>query len=141
MAELHQPHAAHQEHPDSNPEVHHEESDVDIRGIFAFGASLFVAAVLIHLMVFVLFRFFDARAGRTAMPEYPLAIAQENRLPPEPRLQINPRQDLADLRARENQTLTTYGWVDRNASVVRIPIDDAIRLTLQRGLPARQEKP
>jgi len=61
-------------------------------------------------------------------------------VPPEPRLQTNPRQDLSDLRAREDQTLSSYGWVDRNAGVVRIPIDQAIKLTLERGLPARQER-
>jgi hypothetical protein len=60
-------------------------------------------------------------------------------VPPEPRLQTNPRQDLADLRAKEDETLNSYGWVDRNAGVVRIPIDEAITLTLQRGLPARQQ--
>ena len=65
-------------------------------------------------MVFVLFRYFDAREARPVTPEYPLAVEQENRLPPEPRLQINPRQDLADLRAREDQALSSYGWVDKN---------------------------
>jgi hypothetical protein len=35
--------------------------------------------------------------------------------------------------------LDNYGWVDKNAGIVRIPIDEAIRLTLQRGLPTRQE--
>lgn len=135
MAELHQPHAGHDATP--NPEVHHEESDVNIRGIFAFAGALVVAAFLIHVLVWVLFRYFDARLARQGTPQFPLAIAQENRLPPEPRLQVNPRQDLADLRAKEDRTLNTYGWVDRNGGVVRIPIDEAIRLTLQRGLPAR----
>ena len=136
MAELHQPHAG-REAP-SNGEVHHEESDVNIRGIFAFAAALIVSAVIIHVVVWVLFRYFDTRLGREGTPQFPLAIARENRLPPEPRLQVNPRQDLADLREKEQQTLDTYGWVDRNNGVVRIPIDEAIKLTLERGLPARQ---
>jgi hypothetical protein len=72
------------------------------------------------------------------MPQYPLALAQEKRVPPEPRLQTDPRQDLADLRAKEDETLNSYGWVDRNAGVVHIPIDEAIKLTLARGLPARE---
>jgi hypothetical protein len=135
MAELHQPHAGHD--ATSNAEVHHEQSDVNIRGIFAFAAVLLVSAVVIHVAVWVLFRYFDTRLGRERTPQFPLAIAQENRLPPEPRLQVNPRQDLADLREKEQQTLDTYGWVDRNAGVVRIPIDEAIKFTLQRGLPAR----
>ena len=140
MAELHRPHTAQPADAASNPEVHHEESDVNIGAILVFGAGLIVAAVLINLMVYVLFRYFDVREAQRVTPQYPLAVAQENRVPPEPRLQTDPRQDLADLRAKEDETLNSYGWVDRNAGVVRIPIDEAIRLTLQRGLPARTEQ-
>lgn len=140
MAELHQPHAARPAHAADNPEVHHEESDVNIRGILMFGVGLIVVAVIIQLVVGALFKYFDIREARQATPEYPLAAAQENRLPPEPRLQTNPRQDLADLRAREDEALAGYSWVDRNAGIVRIPIDDAIRKTLERGLPARTEQ-
>jgi len=70
---------------------------------------------------------------------YPLAVLEDDRLPPEPRLQTNPKQDLADLRAAEVTVLTGYSWVDRNNQVVRIPVADAMRLTLQRGLPSRQD--
>ena len=77
------------------------------------------------------------REARARRAEYPLAAAQENRLPPEPRLQTNPREDLRELaRAAKTQILDVYGWVDRNAGVVRIPIDEAMKLTLERGLPA-----
>jgi hypothetical protein len=137
MAELHHPHAA-ERTPTANPEVHHETSDVNIRAILGFGAALIVVATVIHLLIYVLFRYFDAREAQRVAPQYPLAIAQESRLPPEPRLQTNPRQDLADLRAKEAEILATYGWVDRNSGIVRIPIDEAIRLTLERGLPARK---
>ena len=71
--------------------------------------------------------------------EYPLASSQGDRLPPEPRLQTNPREDLRTLRAKEDELLGSYGWVDKNAGVVRIPIEDAMKLTVERGLPARQE--
>jgi hypothetical protein len=135
MAETHLPHAPGS--PD-NPEVHHESSDVNIRGVFAFAIGLLVAGIIIHLLVWVLFQYFTAREGRASPPEFPLAVTQQPRVPPEPRLQTNPRQDLTDLRAREDQLLSSYGWVDRNAGIVRIPIDQAIKLTLERGLPARQ---
>jgi hypothetical protein len=36
--------------------------------------------------------------------------------------------------------LSSYGWLDRNAGVVRIPIDRAMKMTVERGLPVRQEK-
>jgi hypothetical protein len=135
MAEMHHPHAA--GHVDDSA-VDHEQSDVNIRAIFGFAGGLLVSAIVIHLAVWVLFRYFDAREGRQGAPAFPLAATQGARVPPEPRLQTNPRQDLGDLRAREDQVLTSYGWVDRNTGVVRIPIDQAMKLTLERGLPTRE---
>ena len=35
------------------------------------------------------------------------------------------------------EKLDTYGWVDHDNGIVRIPIDRAIDATVQRGLPAR----
>ena len=120
--------------------VHYETSDVSIAGIFRFGAGLLAVAVIVHLLIFALFRHFESRESARVPAEYPLARSQEDRVPPEPRLQTDPRQELSDLRAKEDQWLGSYGWVDRNAGVVRIPIDAAMKLTLQRGLPARTEE-
>ena len=133
----------HRDNPEilANREVRHEESDVNIRAILGFGAGLIVVAAVVHLLIYVLFGYFNSRDGVQSPAEYPLAAAQGQREPPEPRLQTNPRQDLADLRAKEDELLASYGWVDRNAGVVRIPIDAAMRLTLERGLPSRTEKP
>src|ERR1700730_2893457 len=138
MSELHLPHAAGatQGAPE-NTEVHHETSDVDIRVILEFGAGLIVVAVGIHFIVWLLFRYFTPREARRVPPEYPLAASQGERMPPEPRLQTTPREDLRDFRANEDAVLPSYGWVGQNAGVVRIPIDEAIRLTLRRGLPSR----
>ena len=122
-----------------NPGVHHEHSDVNIRAILGFGAALIVTAAVVHLLIFVLFRYFDSREGVKMPAEYPLAASQGQRQPPEPRLQTDPRQDLIDFRATEEDVLGSYGWVDKNAGVVRIPIDAAMKLTLERGLPARTE--
>ncbi|MBI3492583.1 MAG: hypothetical protein HY047_12520 [Acidobacteria bacterium] len=119
--------------------VHHETSDVDIRGILGFGLGLFLVSVAIHVVIWLLFSYFSAREARRVEPEYPLAMTQAAKTPPEPRLQTNPRQDLRDLREQEDQILGSYGWVDKNAGTVRIPIDEAIKLTLERGLPARAQ--
>jgi hypothetical protein len=123
--------------PDEHGDVHHETSDVNIRAILGFGGALVIAAVIIHFVLWLLFAYFQSRESQSAARQFPLAAEQQNRLPPEPRLQVNPRQDMRDLRAREDADLTSYGWVDRNAGVVRIPIAEAIRLTLERGLPVR----
>ena len=130
----------HHENPE-NLDVHHETSDVNIRAILGFGGALFAVAVAVHVLIYGLFGYFNSREGVQRPVEYPLAASQEDRQPPEPRLQTDPRQDLADMRAKEDEQLQSYGWVDRNAGVVRIPIDAAMKLTLERGLPARQEKP
>jgi hypothetical protein len=119
--------------------LHHETSDVDIRGIFGFGFGLLVTGIAVHVVVWLLFVSFSAREARRVMPEFPLAAGQESRLPPEPRLQTHPRQDLCDLRSAEDAALAGYGWVDKNAGIARIPIGEAMRLTVERGLPARQE--
>ena len=137
MAEVHMPHAAHDD-GDYNPGVHHETTDVNISAIILSGVALIVSAVLISFVVWVLFKYFESREARRLAPEYPLAATQEIRVPPEPRLQTNPREDLQDLRAQENQILNSYGWIDKNTGVVRIPIDEAMKLVVQRGLPARE---
>lgn len=137
MAELHLPHT-HGTAGD-HPAVHHEERDVNIRGIFGFALGLVISAVFVSFAVWLLFRFFAAQASRRVEREFPLAAQQQNRLPPEPRLQTNPRQDLSDLHAQEDAILHSYGWVDKNGGVVRIPIDQAMKLTVERGLPSRQQ--
>jgi hypothetical protein len=50
-------------------------------------------------------------------------------------LQIKGAVDLANLRAAEEANLDSYGWIDQNSGTVRIPIDRAMQLLLERGLP------
>jgi hypothetical protein len=140
MADLHRENRENHENHENlaNPDVSHEHSDVNIRAILGFGAALFVVAAVVHLLIYVLFGYFNSRESAKVPAEYPLAASQGLREPPEPRLQTDPRQDLADLRAKEDEQLSSYGWVDKNAGVVRIPIEEAMKLTLQRGLPSRQ---
>ena len=58
---------------------------------------------------------------------------------PEPQLETNERTELNTIRQREEDTLSTYGYVDENAGTVRIPIDRAMELLAQRGLPTRTQ--
>ena len=48
---------------------------------------------------------------------------------------------MKDLLSQENRHLATYGWVDRKAGVIRIPISRALELQLERGFPTRKEAP
>ncbi len=59
------------------------------------------------------------------------------RLPSGPRLQPKPANEIYDFRLRENAALDGYSWVDKGAGTVRIPIAEAMRLTVERGLPSR----
>jgi hypothetical protein len=115
--------------------VHHEATDVNIRAIFTFALGLFIVAVVVHFAVWGMFRYFDAREAATPR-EYPLAAGAAP-LPPEPRLQVAPRTDMSQMLRSEDERLTSYGWENREAGAVRIPIAEAMRLTLERGLPVR----
>ncbi|MBV9673624.1 MAG: hypothetical protein JO076_12480, partial [Verrucomicrobia bacterium] len=63
--------------------------------------------------------------------------ANESERFPSPRLQVNPRDDLVNYQNRENRTLNSGGWIDRSKGIVRIPIEQAMALIVQRGLPVR----
>jgi hypothetical protein len=111
-----------------------------VAGVLGFGAGLIVAAALVHFSVWLLFMYFSTREAQRVAPQYPLATGQIERLPPEPRLQTNPREELRDMRAQEDAILGSYAVVDKDAGVVRIPIDEAMKLIVQRGLPARAQQ-
>ena len=122
----------HPEHP-----VHRETSDVAIGGIVGFAVTLVVSLVVVCGLIWVFYSSLRREAARPVPAEFPLASTSMRRLPPEPRLQTEPREDLRNLRESEERALTTYGWVDKNAGIVRIPIDRAMKLTVERGLPSR----
>lgn len=115
--------------------------DVNIAGVLQFGFWLAVGAILVHLAVWGLFRLLDAQQDRSQKPISPLVAASLKRTPPEPRLEPDPLAPLARLRAEEDAVLTTYGWVDRKAGTVRIPIDRAMENLVERGLPPSKPIP
>ena len=119
-----------------NASVHHEHSDIDIAGIFKFTIGLIVAAAAVHVVIWFMFVSFEATAA-SADVRNPLRVGEDVRLPPEPRLQVEPRQDLSAYREREATLLGGYHWIDKAAGVVRIPIDDAMKRVVERGVPTR----
>jgi len=58
---------------------------------------------------------------------------------PNPKLEEDERGQLNDIRLKEEQTLSTYDYIDKNAGTVRIPIDRAMDLIAQRGIPVRSQ--
>ena len=92
------------------------------------GVGLFALAVVVHLAMLLVLNVFAARESKESPPANPLAGAYGPKAPPKPRLQTEPRGDLEQLHAAEDAALETYGWVDKPAGVVRIPIERAMDL-------------
>lgn len=115
----------------------HEQSDANIRALTIFGLGLMVLTGVTLLLMVWLQDYLQARKAGSEPPPSPLA--PERTLPPEPRLQVIPEKDLEQLHAMEDSLLNHYGWIVREANLVRIPIDSAIALIARRGLPARAE--
>ena len=119
----------------------HERRDVTFKPL-AIAALALVAALVVA--VFGMERLFDYLAAREAArsgPASPLAASRREG-PPEPRLQTAPLEDLQALRDHEESVLDSYGWVDRAAGIVRIPIERAMAITLERApkTPARLDQ-
>lgn len=66
-----------------------------------------------------------------------LGEATPTTLPPEPRLEAAPGETADFVRSREDPVLTSYGWVDQKNGVVRLPIQQAMNVIAQKGLPSR----
>jgi hypothetical protein len=121
----------------NDADLHHDGSDVNVRAVLTFGAILVVTTAVVGVLVFLLFGYFQRREEQSGARDFPLAVEQQNRMPPEPRLQTNPREDLRLMRQRDDAILNSYG-LDRDTGAVRIPIQEAMKLIVQRGLPARR---
>jgi hypothetical protein len=117
--------------------VGHEERDIAVRPIAYVVAGLVAVVIAVFIFIQVLLNVFAGIQSRRSAAPSPLAGAYGLKEPPAPRLQTHPVLDLEDLRARDQALLSGYGWVDRDAGVVRIPIERAIDLLATRGLPAR----
>jgi hypothetical protein len=128
-----------------------EHQDLTPRAVFAFLISLAIVGVLIHFALKGMFGYFEAYERqhqpaaenplvktRTELPPAP-SNAHVDTTFPEPRLERNERLEINQFRLQEEQTLHSYGWVDQQAGVVRIPIDRAMQLIAQRGLSTRPQ--
>ena len=122
------------------PDAAHEHSDANVWIIVKFGLWLAISAIVISAGMGLLFGLFVKQSEETN-PQFPLAVGQEERLPAAPRLQQFPGNEFVDFRQHEESILKNYGWVNKETGVVRMPITDAMRLAVERGLPARAQQP
>lgn len=123
--------------PVDNPGVKHEPSDVSVRGVLYFGAGLAVFAVIIQVVLWWMFEVFHQREMAANPPTRPWATNQQPRLPPEPRLEGLAPPPQSEQRPQAPEALLRgHGWVDKEKGIVRIPINDAMRLLADK-LPSR----
>jgi hypothetical protein len=116
----------------------HDDREIDARAIVRMAAGLTVITVgVLGVAWFTTSWLTGEEKVHHAAP--PPIAARGPTGPAEPRLQPAPPLDLDVLRAEEEQALLRYRWVDKNAGVVGLPIDRAMELVVQRGLPARAE--
>jgi hypothetical protein len=134
----------------------YEASDVRVSGILVFLVALTIFAVVTAAMAYGVGKVLDARMAKEDGPpgkwtktvdvrqlgDMPNSPELQNKVAtlmqqyPTPRLQTDDgAQDVTDLHAREDLLLNNYSWVDQSQGKVRIPIERAMELIAQRGLP------
>lgn len=137
--------------PETNPEVAFEKRDLSVRAVLGFLIALAIAGFLVHLGLWGAYRYLAGTAAQPSPTANPIATsARELRavggdpaaIFPNPRLQSNDTADMNKFRVREDEVLNTYGWVDQTNGKVHIPIEQAMAIVAQTGLPTRpQAKP
>jgi hypothetical protein len=127
-----------------------ERQDLQVSGILYFLLTIVVVTTLCLFGLRGVFAFLDHREKalqpavnplvtnvptdtRHVAPGYPQAAF------PNPKLEEDERGQLNGIRLEEEKTLYSYGWVDEKAGTLRIPIDRAMDLLVQRGLPVRAQ--
>lgn len=139
-------HTAHQ-----STDIPIEQDGVSYSGLIWFTVVLTASALVIHVMMWGLFKFMEAQA--TEVARAPLSAPAGSRpggvgvlsriWPQAPTDQYVPDEptNLRNFERQEQMELTTYGWADRNTGAMRIPIEKAKALLLERGLPVRGQTP
>jgi hypothetical protein len=131
----------------------YERQDLQVSGILYFLLTIVVVTTLCLFGLRGVFAFLDHREKALQPAVNPLITnvpADTRRIPgdsdkylkkafPDPRLEKDESENFNADRLKEEQALDSYGWVDEKTGTVRIPIDRAMDLLVQRGLPVRAQ--
>jgi hypothetical protein len=116
---------------DASVAAGHEIRDVSPRGVLLLGAALIVVGIVVHVLLRWLFGLLEARAALRDPPVSPLA-GEAGRVPG-PQLEL--RLSSAEFEQAANDRLNSYGRIPDVPDVVHIPIERAMQLLAERGLP------
>jgi len=137
-------HAGHQigtpEREPVHADVRFEKSDFAYRGVLIGGACFLGAMWLTIGLLYFYFTYLKNYRAEVSPPALPITRSGAS-LPPQPRLQASPEQDLKTFRAREDWELTHYYWLDKSKGQVAIPIEQAVQSIAQRGIAPQNTAP
>jgi len=108
------------------------DSELDLRSIVGFTVGVLVVTLFAVAVMWWMSTSFKRQEEATDRAPSPIPEARLDSILPGPRLQSTSPRDMDELRARDREVLTTYGWVDPSQGVARIPVDRAIQLMLER---------
>ena len=123
------------DHPRPEHEPREFDSEIHVKGIFVSIGGLVLLVALSFLGMFAFTRYLKDQS--LARDPAPLPVAEANEPRPRPRaaLQADPTADMVKFAKEEEAALTSYAWVDRTAGVVQIPVERALEIVAERGLP------
>lgn len=124
---------------DQGKKIEYEKTDADLSAVTKVGAGIAVLATVVALALVPILRGMIKYQEKGDVAPPPIPGFEPGRQAPEPRLQGEPFADWIALKARQESLLTSYGWVDEPNGVAHIPIDQAMKLLVARGLPARDQ--
>jgi hypothetical protein len=123
------------DHPRPQHEPAEFDSEIRVKSIFGVLAGLALLVALSFAGMGAFSRFLKERS--VARDPEPLPVAEANQPRPRPRaaLQADPTADMVKFAKEEEAAVTSYAWVDRTAGVAQIPLERALEIVAERGLP------
>jgi hypothetical protein len=128
--------------PPINADVAFERSDIDTRTILSYLFYLALSVVAAFIASVFIFRFTSKMAADSDTPMAPVHRNIGPTMPPEPMLQgvpgheTDPQLDLRLKRAADEAANEKYDWTDKQAGIARIPVEEAMKIIVSKGLPA-----
>jgi hypothetical protein len=130
-----------------NADVSFEKADVQVTTIYWYLGALAIAVILSYVVCVFVLRLTTKIAVEFDTP--PPMIRQEmgsayEALPPEPRLQgvpghlTDPQTDLRQKVQADTAANEKYAWIDQSSGIAQIPVQDAMKILAEKGLPAIQ---
>jgi hypothetical protein len=114
----------------------YEKTDAQAGPTYRAGLTILAVMFLTALVLVPMYRFLGRREAQEQTPAASLLKPDAGAPPPAfPKLVIAEPAALAELRAQEDAFLAGWGWVEKDKGIARMPIDAAMRIVAERGLP------